>query len=117
LLFPPVELPDPPAGTVDRSAYERMAIPFMFKPRLSFLEALVAVTAALLRIFLGCLLFAVWGTYTLFAWNLIHNPLLRVMAVLALLSLFLCSVAALLISISFLIRITSPKRNQTVIPL
>ena len=62
-------------------------------------------------------LFAVWGTYTLFAWNLIHNPLLRVMAVLALLSLFLCSVAALLISISFLIRITSPKRNQTVIPL
>ena len=43
----------------DRPGYERFAIPYSFKPRLSLVEALVASLGAFLRIFLGSLLFAV----------------------------------------------------------
>jgi hypothetical protein len=112
LLFPAVEQP---GG--NRNAPERLAIPFTFPPRLTFLEAVVAAIGAFLRIFLGCLLFAVCGTYSLFAWSTIHNPLLRVGAVMVLLVLFLFSLALLLVTIAFLTRISSPKRNATVIPL
>ena len=117
LLFPVVEQSGQVTGKVNRSAYERFAIPFTFQPRLSLLEAVVAAIGAFLRIFLGCLLFAVWGTYTLFAWSMIHKPLLRVAAVMALFMLFLFLLALLLVTIAFLIRISSPKRNGTVIPL
>jgi hypothetical protein len=117
LLFPAVEQPGQVTGNVDRSAYERFAIPFTFQPRLSLLEAAVAAIGAFLRILLGCLLFAVWGTYTLFAWSLIHSPLLRLGAVMVLLVLFLFSLALLLVTIAFLTRLSSPKRNGTVIPL
>ena len=44
-----------------RSGHERFAIPFTFKPQLSFPKAVVATVAAFLRILLGSLLFAVWG--------------------------------------------------------
>jgi hypothetical protein len=112
LMFAAVEQP---GG--NRSAPERLAIPFTFPPRLTFMEAVVAAIGAFLRILLGCLLFAVCGTYTLFAWSTIHNLVLRVVAVLSLLVLFLFSLALLLVTVAFLTRITSPKRNQTVIPL
>jgi hypothetical protein len=112
LVFPAVE----PAGG-NPSAPERLAIPFTFPPRLSFLEAVVAAAGAFLRIFLGCLLFAVWGTYTLFAWSLIHGLLLRLATVVVLLVLFLFFLALLLITIAFLTKVSSPKRNGTVIPL
>lgn len=104
LLFP----------TIDRggeeeapSKHERFAIPFTFKPQLSFLEAVIATAGALLRIFLGSLLFAVWGTYSLVAWTRIHNLFLRVGVQLPLIFLFLLSFSLLMFAITALVRITS----------
>jgi hypothetical protein len=89
----------------DRSEFERFALPHDFKPRLSFGEALIAVVATLTRIFLGSLLFAVWGTYSFLAWSTIHNVFLRVMVLLPLLLLFLLFFALLMIAISAVQRV------------
>jgi hypothetical protein len=94
---------------VDRDVYERFAIPHAFKPRLSLFEACVAAFAALIRIFFGSLLFAVWGTYSLKAWTSIPNILLRVAVVLPMLVVFLLSFALLMIAISAVARAVSPK--------
>jgi ABC-type glycerol-3-phosphate transport system permease component len=80
-------------GTQDRSSYERFAIPFSFKPRLSFGEALIASAVAFVRIFVGSILFAFWGAYTLVAWSHIGNIFLRVATLCALLLLFAASSA------------------------
>jgi hypothetical protein len=105
-----VQAPDPVPHGVDRSAYERFALPHAFKPRLSFLEACMAVFAAISKIFLGSLLFAVWGTYSLLAWSTIHSPFLRVIVLLPLLLLFLFSFALVMIGISAAHRSVSHKR-------
>jgi len=91
--------------------YERFAIPYTFKPQLSFAEALVAVGGTLLRIFLGSLVFAIWGTYSLQAWAAIRSNVWRVAAVLPLFLLFLLSMAVLMIGISALVRTLSPRRS------
>jgi hypothetical protein len=108
LLLPPDDLVDPQA---DRSVYERFAIPYTFKPQLSFGEAIVGVAAAFLRIFLGSLLFAVWGTYSLEAWSWIRNYVWRVAVVLPLFVLFLLSFTMLMLGISALARMLSPRRS------
>jgi hypothetical protein len=94
-------------GGEDRSKYERLAIPFTFKPQLSFLEALVATFGALLRVFLGSLLFAVWGTYSLVAWTTIRNQFWRVGVQLPLFLLFLLIFALLMLAIAALVRTVS----------
>ena len=94
------ELPPDP----NRSSYERFAIPYTFKPRLSLREATVAAFIAFLRIFLGSLLFGVWGSYTLFAWSKIGNIFVRVVAFIPLLTLFVFLFGALMISLSSLAR-------------
>jgi len=100
-LFPPDAAPDP-AG--DRSAYERFALPFTFKPRLSLPEAVVAVAVALARIILGSLLFAVWGSYTYFFWSTIQNHFWRLAVVLPLFAAFLLSLTVLLVAIAAAVR-------------
>jgi hypothetical protein len=101
LLFPP----DVPAGLAgDRSGYERFALPFTFKPRLSLPEAVVAVFGALARIVLGSLLFAVWGSYTYFFWSAIHNSFWRLAVILPLFAAFLVSLTVLLVAISAAVR-------------
>ena len=90
---------------LERSSYERFAIPYTFKPQLSVLEATCAATITFLRIFLGSLLFAVWGVYTLLAWSAIHNLFLRIGAVAVMGALFLLCLALLIWAISVL-----PKR-------
>jgi hypothetical protein len=90
---------DPP-----RSSYERFAIPYTFKPQLTVVEAAISAAGAFLRIVSGSILFAVWGAYTLFAWNSIRNVLLRGGTVLALLLLFAVSFAGLMLAISALVR-------------
>ena len=107
LLFPPAA---PTAASADRSVYERIPIPHTFKPRLSLIEALIAVAGAFLRIFLGSLLFAVWGTYTLLACSKIKGHLWRAIAVVPLVVLFLLTFAALMLAISAMVRTLSPKR-------
>jgi hypothetical protein len=88
----------------DRSKHERFAIPFTFKPQLSFAEALVSTAGALLRVLLGSLLFAVWGTYSLVAWAEIRNPFWRIGVQLPLFFLFLLSFSLLMLTIAALVR-------------
>jgi hypothetical protein len=105
-----VPAPDPVPHGVDRSEYERFALPHDFKPRLSFFEACLAVFAALTKIFLGSLLFAVWGTYSLLAWSTIHSPVMRVIVLLPMLLVFLFFFALVMIGISAAHRSVSHKR-------
>jgi len=91
-------------GDSDRSSYERFALPYSFKPRLSVVDAFAAALAAFLRIFFGSLLFAVWGTYTLVCWSTIPSVFWRLSAMLSLFLLFLVLFAALMISIGVLAR-------------
>jgi hypothetical protein len=88
---------------------ERFPIPFTFTPRLSLAEALIATIAALARIVLGSLVFAVWGTYSLVAWMTIQSLLWRVSAVSSLFVAFLVSSALLMAGISAFVRAISPR--------
>lgn len=108
LLFPPADLDH---GKVDRYLYERFAIPYSFKPRLSVGEAFIAAILAFFRIFLGSLAFALWGTYVLLAWSAIRNFPLRLVAVLALTVLFITLLLLLMLGISTLARILAPRRH------
>jgi len=80
-----------------------------FKPRLSFGEAVVATLGTLLRIFLGSLLFAIWGSYAWFAWTALPNYLLRVVVILPMFLLFLVCMLLLLSAIGALQRAVWPK--------
>ena len=104
LLFPALDGGDEAEA---RSGHERFAIPFTFKPQLSFPEALVATAGALLRIFLGSLLFAVWGTYSLVVWAAIRDPFWRISVQLPLFLLFLISFFLLMLAIAALVRTIS----------
>ena len=95
---------DLPAEAAKRSSYERFAIPYSFKPRLSVVEALIASTIAFLRIFLGSSLFAVWGTFTWTWLAHIHNVILRGILFVPLLALFLVTFAGLMLAISAAVR-------------
>jgi len=107
-LFPPA--PSGPALT-GRSSYERFALPYVFKPRLSLGEAAVATLGALLRIFLGSCLFALWGTSTIFVWQTIPNYALRAAVLLPLFVVFLLALALLMSAIASLLRMISPKHS------
>ena len=99
-----------PAGRRPLS-YERFALPHVFKPRLSFGEAVVATLGTLLRIFLGSLLFAIWGSYAWFAWTALPNYLLRVVVILPMFLLFLVCMLLLLSAIGALQRAVWPKQS------
>lgn len=94
-----------------RSSYDRMAIPYTFKPRLSLGEAVVSAGGALLRIFFGSLLFAFWGTYSYLAWSTVRNLFFRGIILVGLLALFAASMAALMLTISALVRSLWPRRT------
>ena len=99
----------PSDGGRDRSSYERLAVPFTFKPRLSVVEALIATVAAVVRIFVGSLLFAVWGTSSAVAWTTVRSPLGRIGALAALFVLFLLSCALLMFVVSIWVRAFAPR--------
>lgn len=94
----------------DRSVYERFAIPYAFKPQLSLTEAVIAAATAFLRIFLGSLLFAVWGTYSLVLWTSIRSHFWRFAALLPMAALFLLGFGLLMLAISAVVRSCSPRR-------
>lgn len=98
----------------NRSEYERFATPFTFKPRLSFFEAVVEVFASFFRIVLGCLLFAVWGTYSLLVWFHISNFFLRFLALLALLLAFFTALIVLMVAIAAMVRFVSSGKSVRV---
>ena len=102
-----------PSRAEDRSSYERFAIPFTFKPQLGLGEALIAAVAGFLRIFLGLVLFAVWGAYSLLPWTSIRSLVWRAGALLLLFVVFLLAVALLMAAIGALARALSPRSNLT----
>ena len=94
-----------------RSSYERFAIPYSFKPRLSLSEAVVAAFGAFFRIVLGSILFGVWGTYTLVAWSLHHNFFWHAAVVIVMVPLFCIALALLMMAITALVRAVWPHRR------
>lgn len=95
-----------------RSSYERLAIPYTFKPQLSLAEAAISAGGAFLRILFGSILFAVWGTYTFYLWSTIRNVFLRGGVVLTLSLLFAVSFAFLMLAISALVRKCWPRSSK-----
>jgi hypothetical protein len=106
VLFP-AAVPDHDIG--DRSVYERFALPYVFTPRLSLLQALAATLGALLQIFLGSLLFAVWGAYTILVWPMFRSYFWRVAVLLPMLALFLLLLALVITGIAALVRMVSQR--------
>ena len=108
-LFPAVERDD---RSAKRRAYERFAIPYTFKPQMSFPEAVIAALGAFLRILLGSLLFAFWGAYSLSLGSAIRNVFWRVAVLLPMFLLFLGLFALLMLAIGSLVRTLLGKRDQ-----
>ena len=95
-----------------RSSYERFAIPYSFKPRLSFAEAVVAAGGAFLRIFLGSILFAFWGAYTYLTCSAVKNVYVRSILIVALVVLFVVLLTLLMMAITALVRMVWPRRRR-----
>ena len=99
----------PPAGNATRSVLEEFATPRTFTPRLTLPQAIVALVAALCRIFLSCFTFAVWGVCVWTTWDTIPNIALRVLAILPQILLFLVSLAVLELAITSILKRLWPK--------
>jgi hypothetical protein len=93
-----------------RSIAERFAVPHAFSPDLTPATAAVAVLGALARIFLGSLLFALWGISSALAWNAIGSHFWRSAALVPLVLGFLLSLAALMMGIASVVRRFSGSR-------
>jgi hypothetical protein len=93
-----------------RSLAQRFAVPHSFAPDLSIPEAMIRVAAALARILLGSLLFALWGVFTARVWAAVPGYFWRGAAILPLALLFLMPFIALMAAISALVRAVSPKK-------
>jgi hypothetical protein len=92
-----------------RTLYQRFAIPHSFKPDLSFGEAVIASLATFLRIFLGSILFGVYGWNALVKWTAIRSMFWKVVAVPPIVLGFLVLLAALMLAISALTRKLLPR--------
>jgi hypothetical protein len=97
----------------ERPMYQRLSIPYSFKPELSFPEAIIAAMGAFLRIFLGSILFGVYGWNALVLWNSIRSPFWKVAAIPPLILVFLVLFAALMAAITAMVRKLMPARGST----
>lgn len=86
------------------------AMPHTFGPNLSLGQALIAVVATLTRIFSTCLLFAVWGGAAAMAWTAIESHFWRAVALALLILVFLTVIATLMIAISAVEKMITPRR-------
>jgi hypothetical protein len=96
-------------SSAQRTIAQRFAIPHDFPPNLSLPEALIRVAAAMARILLGSLLFAVWGVWSVRTWDAIPGHFLRGAAILPLVLLFLIPFTAIMAGISALVKAVTPK--------
>jgi hypothetical protein len=94
-----------------RPGIQRLAIPHTFNDGLSFPDAVIATVQGFLRIFLSCLLFALWGTLALWLWGAMGNHFWRWLMPVPLLALFLSSFLVVMIAISSAAKAVSPKRS------
>jgi hypothetical protein len=92
-----------------RTGFQRLPIPHTFNEGLGFPEAAIAVAQALLRILLGCLLFAMWGTLALWLWDAIRSPIWRGLVLAPVVAFFLLSLLAVMIAISIGVKAVTPK--------
>lgn len=89
-----------PRGTAPgKSVFARLAVPFMFNPDLGPGAALISVVGALARIFGACVLFALWGGFSAWAWSTIASHFWRMAAVGPLVLIFPAALASLLLAI------------------
>jgi hypothetical protein len=107
-MFPPFD-GRPESGVP--SVGEPFAVAHTFNPHFTFSGALIALVSSVSRIFLGSLLFAVWGVGSLMALSRIHNYFWTAVAVVPLILLFLALFAALMIAISTVVGWISPDRT------
>ncbi len=91
------------------AAYRRFAIPFSFKPELSFGEAVIASLAAFARIFLGSILFGVYGWNALVKWSAIRSVFWKVVAVPPIVLGFVLLFTLLMAAISAMVRKLLPR--------
>ncbi len=101
ILYRAANQPEP---AEHRSLAERFAIPHVFRPNLTPMQALVSVAGALARILLGSVLFAFWGTGAALAWSALPNLFLRILVLVPLVVLFLVAITALMLGISAVVR-------------
>lgn len=94
-----------------RSLAERFAIPHAFPPDLSLPEVLIRVFAALARILLGSMFFALWGVSSARAWNVIPGQFWKAAAILPLALLLIVPLAGLMAGISAAVKAVSPNRH------
>ncbi len=59
----------------------RMPVPFTSPPQLTLPQAILVTLVTFVRIVLGSMLFATWGTSSLHAWSTLHNIFARIAAV------------------------------------
>jgi hypothetical protein len=104
-------LSPPDHHTGRRSIGARFGIPHDFPPDLSLPQALIGVSGALARIFLGSLWFAVWGLYSIRAWGAIQSSFWRGAVILPLALLFVLPLAVLMAGISAVVKAISPKEH------
>jgi len=105
ILYRAANQPEP---AEHRSLAEQFAIPHVYRPDLSVRQALLFSVAAVTRIFLGSLLFALWGTGAALAWGALPNLFLRILVLVLMVALFLVALAALMLGISAAIQKMSP---------
>lgn len=89
---------------------QRLPVPHSFNEGLSLRDATFAVGQAALRIIMSCLLFAVWGTFTIRTWSALGDHFWRWPAMAFAVALFAGSFLLLMISISQLAKFAGAKR-------
>jgi hypothetical protein len=96
------------------NAGQTFGVPYTFAPNLTIAEALVAVVVAVGRIFVGSINFAAWGVTAWITYGAIHNPILRILAVLPIAILFVASTAAFMIGITAVVNWTRRKLSPSI---
>jgi hypothetical protein len=87
-------------GLLKYNVGEAFGVPHTFNPNLSLIEAVFAVAIAFTRIFLGSMLFALWGVAAWMTYAAIPNPVLRTLAVAPIVALFVLSMFLLMLAIT-----------------
>jgi len=99
---PTYEQPDSSLQAYRRTIHDRFSIPYAFGPNLRVGEAAVAAMGALARIFLGSLLFALWGVSSALVWNSMENHFWRAVVTVPMVLVLLVSMGGLMLGIAAL---------------
>ena len=100
----------PDAGSPSKSVFARLAVPHSFNPDMGPVEALLAVVGTLVRIFGACILFALWGGFSAWAWSAIGSHFWRMAAAAPLVLVFPAALAAFMMTVTAVGRRIGPGR-------